>query len=196
MKAVRILCCVIATALIGSFASEAKAHGLVGFYVQQDQFGRGLVITRFIHGTSAHALHLQGDLEVGDIITRYDGRRVHSAGHVRQISAQSWPGTWLRMEFQTPSGASFTNFVMPGDVAASPESPAAAYSFRRGTGRPGSGQGSTGGRPRETGPGAGGTGRPRDNTMGHGRPRDHVQQGRPSGRHIEARRPIGTGRPR
>jgi len=47
MKAVRILCCVIATALIGSFASEAKAHGLVGFYVQQDHFGRGLVITRF-----------------------------------------------------------------------------------------------------------------------------------------------------
>ena len=71
--------------------SDASAQ-LVGFYVQPDTYGRGLVITSFIPNTSAYLLYQQGQLVPGDIITHYNGQRVFSAAHVRQISRYSGGG--------------------------------------------------------------------------------------------------------
>jgi len=128
------------------FNTEASAQ-LVGFHVKPDMYGRGLVITSFIPNTSAYLLYQQGELMPGDIITHYDGQRVYSAAHVRQISRHTGGG---KMNFMTPWNAPFFHYVDAGGNTA------ACMEFRRGSGRPAGGGGGgvrPGGPGRPSGPG-------------------------------------------
>lgn len=146
MNALRLaVCSLVATAGLLCTGATVSAQGLVGFYVYPDAYSRGLLISNFIPGSSAHELHLRGELYSGDVITRYDGQRVFSAAHVRAISSQAAPGQWLRMEFLTPDGQPFWHWVQPGGgtpVAAAPGQPVRRqryHDFRIGHGRPGTG---------------------------------------------------------
>jgi hypothetical protein len=177
MTKFRFICGMLAVTLFVSIGRETKAQNLVGFYVHHDRFGRGLTINEFIPFTSAEDLHWQGELMRGDIITMYDGQRVRSAAHVRQISARSAPGTWLRMDFITPNGERFWHWVMPGREASSPGEPTSMTTYRRGGGRPG-GQGDSGIVLNNDRPGhVDGPGRP--NVKSQGRPNGSSGPGRP-----------------
>lgn len=174
MSTIRMtVCSLVALVGLGGAASTASAQGLVGFYVYPDAYGRGLVIGSFIPGTSADALHWQGQLMPGDIITRYNGQRVYSAAQIRHISFYSGGG---RMDFITPSGLPFWHFVDVnggGPVAAcapgggpQPATAAKSLSFRMGSARPSDNSATVRpqgpGRPDYPGPGRpGGPGRPR-----------------------------------
>ncbi len=146
MSTIRLtVCSLVALAGLGGAASTASAQGLVGFYVYPDAYGRGLVIGSFIPGTSADALHWQGQLMPGDIITHYNGRRVYSAAQIRHISYHSGGG---RMDFITPSGLPFWHFVdvyggggpavaaYARNGSSQPAAPAKSLKFRMGSARP------------------------------------------------------------
>ncbi|MBM4091024.1 MAG: hypothetical protein FJ276_16620 [Planctomycetes bacterium] len=147
MVALRIMFrSLVASATVLGAASAASAQGLVGVYVYPHAWGRGLVIAGFVPGSSADQLRMRGELYIGDIITRYDGRRVSSAYQIRWISSMYPRGTWLRMDFLTPCGQPFWHWVQPGGgaaVCAVPgmghgriEAPQTFYQFRKGMSRP------------------------------------------------------------
>ncbi|MFW6171911.1 MAG: PDZ domain-containing protein [Planctomycetota bacterium] len=159
-----VACSLVTSAGLMGIAETASAGGLVGFYVYPDSYGRGLLISSFIPGSSADNLYRQGELRPGDIITRYNGQQVFSVAQVRAISTQLPPGECAKMEFLTSTGQPFWHWVWPGGgVAAAPSSPepigapsssvSRHYRFQRGSGRPGGSHG------RPNGPS--GPGRPR-----------------------------------
>ncbi len=98
-----VVCSLVAGAGMLGAGSVASAEGLVGFYVYHDAYGRGLLISSFIPGTSADRLRRQGELYPGDIITRYNGRRVHSAEQIRAISSWAPWGEWHRRRLRRES---------------------------------------------------------------------------------------------
>ncbi len=188
MKTMRMTVCSMAVfAGIWGACSSVSAGGLVGFYVYPDAYQRGVIISHFIPGSSADMLHQQGQLMSGDIITRYESQPVYSADDVRQISDQSAPGTWLRMEFLTPSGQPFWHWVQAGGgsvVASAPGAPhrGVYQMFRKGSDRPGTqsdpdhqpifqpDSGSSGGQPQPLPPAPGRPGIADDSSWGPGRP--------------------------
>ena len=109
-----VVCSLVASAAALAGSSVASAGGLVGMYVYRDAYGRGLLISSFIPGTSAQELRMAGELYSGDLITYYDGQRVSSPAQIRAISRRAVPGEWLVMEFRTPDGRPFWHYVRPG----------------------------------------------------------------------------------
>ena len=131
--------------LAASARAQGVGGGLVGFYVYPHP--SGVIINSFIPQSSAWQMHQQGQLFSGDVVTRYNGQPIRSAEDIRRISAQSPPGQWLRMDFQTPNGQPFWLWVQPGGgapvaAAAAPGAPAPQpqaqpYRMKVGSGRPG-----------------------------------------------------------
>lgn len=112
----------IKTTLLGLFvlalaapavAQQPQQGGLLGIYVQPVRFG-GLHIVGFIPDSSASRLASQGDLSVGDVMLRLNGRPLHRVQDVFAVTNQLHAGVdYARLDLRMPDGREYFVYITP-----------------------------------------------------------------------------------